>query len=166
MPLTPKPESCARCPAYSWGIGFVGFEGPSDARLAFVGQGPGESEAYSSRPFHPNAPSGSRLTNWMHRSHFQRCDVVVGNIVQCYLPKTKSKSGSGIGSRDPSFAECQWCWNAHVGPRLSEFPNLEWVIPVGGPATKFLLGIPWGKSFERYAGTVTLKELPPVGTNG
>jgi uracil-DNA glycosylase family 4 len=162
--LSEKPDSCEGCPAFEWGIGFVPPIGPSNCRIAFVGQGPGESEAYSNVPFHPNAPSGSRLTSWLHLSHFQRCDVGIGNIVQCWLPKTKVK-GSGRGNRDPLFSEIQWCWNVHVGEWLKSLPELEWVIPVGVPAAKFLLGIPWKKGGERYAGTVTLCELPPIGRN-
>ena len=171
--LSEKSKLCVGCPAYDWGIGFVPFTGPPTSKIAFVGQGPGESEAYSGVPFHPNAPSGSRLTRWIHLSHFQRCDVVIGNIVQCWLPKVKVK-GSGRGNRDPAFKEAQWCWNAHVGPYLYDLnerfvPTLAqpyfWNIPVGIPAAKFLLGIPWGKGGEKYVGTVQLCELPEIGVN-
>ena len=177
--LSEKSKLCVGCPAHEWGIGFVPFIGPPGSKIAFVGQGPGESEAYSNVPFHPNAPSGSRLTRWLHLSHFQRCDVVIGNIVQCWLPKSKVK-GSGRGNRDPTFKEAQWCWNAHVGPYLhglvdNFIPSPEisgtipterfWVIPVGIPAAKFLLGIPFNKGGEKYAGTVQLCELPIIGVN-
>jgi len=162
--LSPKPEECRGCPAFEWGVGFVEPTGPVDSVIAFIGQGPGESEAYSNRPFHPNAPSGSRLTSWCYASHFQRCDVMFGNCVQCWLPKTKVK-GSGRGNRDPILSEIQWCWNAYVGGWLESLGNLEWVIPVGVPAAKFLLGIPWSKGGERYAGTVTRCYLPEIGVN-
>lgn len=154
-------------------MGFVPPVGPKDSVVAFVGQGPGESEAYSNQPFHPNAPSGSRLTSWLYAAHFQRCDVAIGNVIQCWLPKTKVK-GSGRGNRDPVFKEIQWCWNAHVGPWLHDLngrfvpkfdEDLFWTVPVGTPAAKFLLGIPWGKGGERYAGTVTRCELPEIGVN-
>ena len=162
--LATKPDTCLGCSAHSWGVGFIPPVGPHFSRIAFVGQGPGESEAYSNVPFHPKAPSGSRLTRWMHLAHFQRCDVVIGNVVQCWLPKFKV-TGSGRGNRDPVLKEIQYCWNAHVGAWLNDMPNLEWVIPVGIPAAKFLLGIPWSKGGEKYAGTVQLCELPIIGVN-
>ena len=53
MSLTTKPKACEKCPAYEWGVGFVPPENLTTHRFALVGQGPGETEALTSRPFHP-----------------------------------------------------------------------------------------------------------------
>lgn len=170
-PLTPQPPTCLGCPAHGWSVGFVGFQGPPDSRLVLVGQGPGESEAYSSRPFHPRASAGSRLDKWLYQASLQRTQICVGNLVQCWLPKFRNK-GSASGNRDPLRAEVEWCWNAHTGPwlhgwdrRMRAHGGDYWLTPVGVPATKWLLGIPWDKGGERFAGTVQVGELPPVREN-
>lgn len=148
-----RPPSCHGCPAHTSGaVGFVPGVGPQEAVVALVGQGPGEAEAEFSTPFYPEAPSGARLTKWLHRSGFQRTEVAIGNVVQCQLP----------GNREPTRAEAAYCWQRHVGPWLASFPNLTHVVPVGVPATKWLLGLDWDRAAERFAGTTQLVELPPV----
>ncbi len=162
-PLADKPSGCVGCDAYEWGQGFVPPESRSSPKLAFLGQGPGETEAYTSRPFHPKAPAGSRLTKWIHRSSLQRSECWVGNLVQCWLP-AKRERGRPAGNRDPKLAEAKWCWNAHVGPALHKL-NPAYLVTVGSPATRFILGIPQDKGAERYAGTMNNTELPEVGVN-
>jgi hypothetical protein len=177
--LSNKPNSCVGCPAFEWGIGFIEPIGPTKPKIAFISQWPDESDIYANRPFHPNATFGGTVTSWLHAAHFQRCDVALGNIVQCWLPKMKVR-GSGRGNRDPLLSEIQWCWNVHVGPWLhglvdNFIPDPEisgtieterfWVIPIGISVAKFLLSIPWSKGGERYAGTVTRCELPPILEN-
>lgn len=167
MAFSPRPDGCRGCPANTWGLGWVEPEGPPNAKLAFVGQGSGETEGFSGTPFHPKAPAGRMLTRWIYRSYLQRSEVLVGNLIQCWLPKVKTKAGA-FGNRDPTLAEIKWCWNAHVGPWLHKLVRGEWlwgVVPVGVPAAKFLLGLAWDKGGERYAGTIQLVELPKIGTN-
>jgi uracil-DNA glycosylase family 4 len=156
-----KPPACSGCPAAEWSVGFVPPTGPHAAAVAFVGQGPGEAEAEFSVPFHPDAASGSRLSKWMHRSGWQRNDVLIGNVVQCWLPESKP-GGRPRGNREPTRAEIASCWHRYVGPWLNSLPNLTNVVAVGVPAAKWLLQLPWDRGGERYAGTSTLVELPPL----
>lgn len=169
-PLTNKPPSCEECDAYKWGLGFVRPEGPLTGPICFIGQGPGESEAYTSRPFHPEAPAGSRFGHWINGAGLQRVHCPIGNLVWCWLPKGK-RGGSGWGNREPTLAEIRHCWTHHSGPWVWEWaakaelpPHLEYPIlqPVGVPAIKWILDIPWSRGGERYAGTIQLVELPPV----
>jgi len=135
-----------------------------------VGQGPGQQEAWNGVPFYPQAPIGERLMKWFYRSSNSRTHNTFGNLVQCWLPKSK-KNGVGTGNREPTQAEIQFCWNAHVGPWLkygdiaTDPEKTRVVVPVGIPAAKWLLGIPPKKGAEKFIGTMNEVELPPVGSN-
>ena len=59
----------------------------------------------------------------------------------------------------------KWCWSAHVGPWISELGSNLIVVPVGTPATKFLMGIDPKKGAEKFMGTMNEVDLPPVGEN-
>jgi hypothetical protein len=39
------------------------------------------------------------------------------------------------------------------------------VVPVGIPATKFLMGIPEDEGAEKFLGTLNIVDLPEVGKN-
>ena len=159
-----KPPTCLGCPAHQKGFGFVPPAVPLDptrVELAVVGQGPGQQEAETSRPFLESAPSGFTLTRWLHGEALQRSTVWVGNTIQCWLPKGRTQ-GRWFGSTDPTRAMQQHCWNAHVGPSLAALPKLRLVIPVGAPARSFLMGSTYG---ERYCGTFTKLPLPTLGEN-
>ncbi len=133
-----------------------------------MGQGPGQQEAWNGTPFYPQAPIGERLTKWLYRSGISRTQISLGNLVQCWMPKTK-RNGVGDGNREPTQAEIQWCWNAHVGPWLKsgekEANPKRVVVPVGVPSTKWLLGIPKDKGAEKFIGTMNEVDLPEIKEN-
>ncbi len=168
MTYSQKPPACEGCPAKAGSVGFVPPSGPPDARLVLVGQGPGAQEAWNSEPFYKLAPIGERLTKWLYRSGISRTEIQLGNLVQCWLPKFYRK-GIPDGNREPTQAETQFCWNAHVGPWLTKGESLvdpkRIVVPVGIPATKFLMRIPKDKGAEKFLGTMNEVELPPIGEN-
>ena len=139
MKFTPKPAACQGCPAYEWGLGFVPTAGPLRASLYVLGQGPGEQEAAMGTPFVDVAPSGSMLNEWLHGAGLSRSrDVAVGNLVQCWLPKSKGKGGPK-GNREPTAGEVEFCWRTHSGPTLDRVaPKI--VLTVGAPASRHLLG--------------------------
>lgn len=163
MTYAPKPPTCSGCPAAEWGVGFCPPAIPKNPRMVLVGQGPGQQEVWNSRPFFHLAPIGERLNKWLFRSGWSRTWLSIGNLVQCWLPKTK-RQGSPDGNREPTRAEMEWCWNAHVGPWLQSHEGLI-VVPVGIPAARFLLGIPEGKGAEKFLGTMNDVDLPPIGRN-
>jgi hypothetical protein len=91
------------------------------------------------------------------------------------LPDRKNKA-QGYGNREPKPAEIQWCWNAHVHKWLTDFRSglvshsetgdvRRVIVPVGVPATRFLLGIPKGKGAVKYFGTANERDLPSLGEN-
>jgi uracil-DNA glycosylase family 4 len=158
-----KPKACEGCPAYDWGVGFVPPTGPRNPpEIAVVGQGPGDTEAQESIPFHPDAPSGWRITRWLNQAGLNRSDLAIGNIVQCWLPARKTK-GHPTGNREPTQGEVEFCYRKHVGPWLRGMEHLKWVIPVGVPARKFLMKESVkDPGQEKWVGTRIKGTLPPV----
>ncbi len=155
-----KPPPCVQCPAYKWGISFVPPTGPTDAKFAVIGQGPGEQEAAFGTPFFEQAPAGWRLSKWIRRSGLQRSGVWIGNVVQCWMPQRKDSRGRGYGNREPTHAEVTYCWKAHVGPAMRKLTGQPHLVPVGAASARWFLGIPKGKGVEKFMGTTQMVELP------
>lgn len=127
--MRPKPpEKCGGCPAYNLGQGFVPAEGPREATIALLGQGPGESEADQGRPF--VGPSGFTLDRWLVRAGLQRHELHVSNVVWCWLP----------GNRPPTRGEVDHCRRNHWGPALTQLDQLKVIVPIGIPAGKAIVG--------------------------
>jgi len=140
-----RPPTCVGCPAYEAGVSYVPGVGPATARYALVGQGPGEVEAHSHRPF--CGPSGWKLDLWLTKAGLNRHQAWVDNVIRCQLPK----------NRTPKASELAWCTRAHLWPSLLQLDNLELIVPIGVPAMKALMG---PKASERTAGTLTTVEVP------
>ncbi|MHC4176870.1 MAG: uracil-DNA glycosylase family protein [Planctomycetota bacterium] len=141
--MSVKPKACEGCPAYESGRSFVPPIGPSDARLAIVGQGPGADEAQVGEPF--VGAAGKRLNRWLVLAGVPRERIAIGNIVQCHLP----------GNRPPKAAEIAHCREAHVAPWLESLRALRVIVPAGMPATKEFLG--------KRAGASTVGTTHPLG---
>lgn len=137
--MLPKPSTCEGCPAQHVGKGYVPGEGPRDARLALVGQGPGELEAYEGRPF--VGPSGRKLGVWLSKARIEREEAWVDNVVRCWLPK----------NRAPKAGEVEFCTTAHLRGALARLDQLLVVVPIGIPSARFFLG---DRASEGIAGAV------------
>lgn len=142
--MHPKPAGCVGCPAYDCGQSYVPGTGPKEAKLVMLGQGPGETEAHSGRPF--IGPSGERLSQWLAKAGIQRSEVYIDNVVRCWLPK----------NRPPTPAEAQFCWDAHVKEAVVSRSPLV-VTPIGIPAMRQVLG---KSASELDAGSVTMATIP------
>ena len=90
MGYATKPKGCEGCDAYEWGVGFVPPEGPPDAKICILGSGPSQEDAYSSSPFLAGSGAGGTFTKWIYSAHYQRGDILIGDIVQCWLPNPKT----------------------------------------------------------------------------
>ncbi|HEC64062.1 MAG TPA: hypothetical protein ENI23_02070 [bacterium] len=69
---------------------FVPNIGPSNAKIACIGEGPGEYEEKYKIPFHPDAPAGEMLTNVLQRNALFRDEVWLGNLTH-YRPHITNK---------------------------------------------------------------------------
>jgi DNA polymerase len=117
---------CRRCGLCEKRKQIVFGEGAANARVVFVGEGPGEEEDKSGRPFVGRA--GELLTKMIEAVGWRREDVYICNIVKCRPP----------GNRDPLPEEVAACRpflerQIHaIAPRA--------IVTLGKPAISTLLG--------------------------
>jgi DNA polymerase len=108
-PNTPKPETeglehiredlgdCHRCGLSAKRTHIVYGEGDPNARLVFVGEGPGYEEDRSGRPF--VGPAGQLLTKIIEAIKLSRDQVYICNVIKCRPP----------GNRNPAPEEIDAC---------------------------------------------------------
>jgi uracil-DNA glycosylase family 4 len=89
--------ACTRCRLHSSRKKSVPGEGPADADLLFIGEGPGFHENEQGRPFVGNA--GSFLEQLLGLINLKREQVFICNVVKCRPP----------GNRDPMPDEIECC---------------------------------------------------------
>ena len=117
---------CRRCTLSEKRAQIVFGEGNPDARVAFVGEGPGEEEDKSGRPFVGRA--GELLTKMIEAVGWRREDVYICNIVKCRPP----------GNRDPQPEEVATC-QPFLHAQLRAIAPAA-IVTLGKPAISALLG--------------------------
>ena len=88
---------CTRCALARGRKNAVPGEGPADARIMFIGEGPGFHEDNQGRPF--VGASGQYLETLLAEIGLKRDQVYIANVVKCRPP----------GNRDPEPAELAAC---------------------------------------------------------
>ena len=63
-------------------------EGDPNARLMFIGEGPGRDEDEQGRPF--VGASGKLLDTMIHAIGMERCEVYIANVVKCRPPMNRN----------------------------------------------------------------------------
>ena len=90
-------STCKKCDlSHSREKGVPG-EGPSDAEIMFIGEGPGFHENMQGRPF--VGAAGELLVELLGKINLKREDVFITNVVKCRPP----------GNRDPQPEELSSC---------------------------------------------------------
>jgi len=118
---------CTRCPLCEERTKIVFGEGNPNAELMFIGEGPGEQEDLSGRPFVGRA--GELLTAMIERGlDIPRGEVYICNIVKCRPPGNRTPLANEVAACRP-FLDAQI---AAVQPRV--------IVALGKPATSLLLG--------------------------
>jgi DNA polymerase len=119
---------CTRCPlAYAGRRHIVFADGDPNARLMFVGEGPGADEDASGIPFVGKA--GQLLNNMIAAMGLKREDVYIANIVKCRPP----------ANRTPEPVEANTC-----SPFLLEQIDIvqpQIIVALGATAATYLLGV-------------------------
>lgn len=119
---------CTRCPlAYAGRRKIVFGDGDANARLMFVGEGPGADEDASGLPFVGKA--GQLLNNMISAMGLKREQVYIANIVKCRPP----------GNRVPEPVEANTCTQFLV--RQMDVVRPEVVVALGATAAMYLLGV-------------------------
>jgi len=137
-------RQCHKCHLGSLRTNAVPGEGKPNARIMFVGEGPGADEDAQGRPFVGRA--GKLLDKVIAGMGIKRSDVFIGNILKCRPPE----------NRDPRADEIINCFP--YLQRQIEIINPEIIVAMGAPAARTLLntnkpiGQLRGQFHEYYAG--------------
>jgi uracil-DNA glycosylase len=100
-------------------------EGSPDARVLFVGEGPGAEEDRLGRPF--VGPAGQLLDKMLHAIGLNRTDVFIANIVKCRPP----------ANRVPAESEAKAC--LAFLRRQVKLLNPSVIVCLGTTAAKYLI---------------------------
>jgi DNA polymerase len=95
--LAEETRRCEACPLHLSGTRAVPGEGPPEAAILFIGEGPGFQEDRQGRPF--VGPAGQLLNELLGRIGLRREEVFIANLVKHRPP----------GNRDPEPAEIAAC---------------------------------------------------------
>jgi len=118
-------RGCALCRLAAGRTQTVFGEGNPRAELVFVGEGPGEEEDRTGRPFVGRA--GELLTKMIQAMGLDRQDVYICNMVKCRPPN----------NRAPMSDEVQACWPYLM--RQLQIISPRVIVTLGNPATQNLL---------------------------
>lgn len=118
-------RGCPKCRLAETRTCAVPGEGSATARLMFVGEGPGEKEDLSGRPF--VGASGQFLNSLLEQAGIERRDVFITNIVKCRPPQ----------NRDPLPDEIEAC-NDYLMAQIAIIEP-KFICTLGSPALKTLV---------------------------
>lgn len=138
------PPACDGCPLRYKAHKKVLPDGPVPARLAFVGEEPGNTEERKGRGF--IGPSGALL--WDHYGKhlgFKREDVWVTNAILCKSEKVKLASGAVLQREDVQEIAAKYCKQRLIDELLTVDPVV--IIPLGNIAMRSLTGMPHAKIY-------------------
>jgi DNA polymerase len=96
--LNEKMSKCSLCVLRGTCKGVVSGEGSAKAEIIFIGEGPGQKEDESGRPF--VGAAGKFLDEMLGEIKLKREDVYIANVVKCRPP----------ANRDPLPEESEACW--------------------------------------------------------
>ena len=119
-------RECTKCELHKSRTKAVPGEGPHDARIMFVGEGPGQNEDEQGRPF--VGAAGKFLTELLESIGLKRSDVFITNIVKCRPPNNRAPRKSEIDTCNP-YLQSQI---RLINPRI--------LCALGTPAINTLIG--------------------------
>jgi len=123
--LRPRVEGCVLCPLHETRTNAVFGEGSENAEVMFIGEGPGEVEDNTGRPF--VGPAGQKLDEVLASVSIRREDVFIGNVVKCRPP----------GNRVPSKVEMETCFPYLEAQIALIQPSL--IVTLGNTSTQWLI---------------------------
>lgn len=122
-------RKCRKCGLWETRENPVPGEGSLDARIMFIGEGPGYHENKQGRPFVGRA--GKILDDLLEHVGLERKEVYIANILKCRPPK----------NRNPKTEEIKAC--TPYLDRQIEIIQPEIIAPLGRFAMEFI--------FEKYS---------------
>lgn len=133
-----KPEACKPCPLYESEEGIVWGEGPDDALTMYVGEGPGDEEGLTKKPF--QGGSGRVLNGLLRHAGIDRSKQFVTNVIKC-RPTAKDSQGRTV-NRTPTDEEIRCCAPLLLHEIKTVNPNV--IVALGNIPMKTLTGLTKG----------------------
>jgi len=118
-------RNCTRCSLAQGRNNAVPGQGPADADIMFIGEGPGAAEDRQGQPF--VGPAGKLLDELLREAGLRRDQVFITNIIKCRAPQ----------NRDPRPDEIQAC-RGYLDGQIAAL-NPQVICLLGRPATQALL---------------------------
>jgi DNA polymerase len=118
-------QNCNRCRLHETRTNTVFGEGDPDAKILFIGEGPGENEDLQGRPFVGRA--GELLNKMIAGMGLKREQVFIANIVKCRPP----------GNREPAPDEVSTCTT--ILEKQIEIIRPRVIVTLGRPAAQHML---------------------------
>jgi uracil-DNA glycosylase family 4 len=116
--LAKQIKVCTLCELHRSRTEAVPGEGPSQAEIMFIGEGPGASEDKQGRPF--VGASGKFLDQLLEQAGVTRTDVFITNVVKCRPP----------GNRDPLPDEVDICTSNYLQHQI-QLVNPSIIVTLG-----------------------------------
>jgi uracil-DNA glycosylase len=116
--------ACTKCDLHLSRKNAVPGEGPTQAEIMFIGEGPGAREDEQGRPF--VGASGKFLDQLLEQAGVTRADVWITNVVKCRPP----------GNRDPLPDEVETCTSNYLQHQI-KLVNPSIIVTLG----RFSMGL-------------------------
>jgi DNA polymerase len=141
-------KGCTRCRLHEGRTQTVFGEGDANAAIFFIGEGPGENEDLTGRPFVGKA--GQLLDKMIAGMGLSRQQVYIANIVKCRPP----------GNRTPALDEVQTCTPYLL--RQLEIVQPKAIVTLGRPAAQYMLEtkLPMGQLRGQWQSWRGIKLMP------
>ena len=120
-------RGCTKCRLCEQRTQTVFGEGDADARLFFIGEGPGETEDRTGRPFVGRA--GELLNKMIGAMGLSREQVFIANIVKCRPPNNRVPAPDEVATCTPYLE------------RQLEIVRPKAIVTLGLPASKYMLQV-------------------------
>ena len=118
-------RGCTKCRLCETRTNTVFGEGDPDAKVFFIGEGPGENEDLQGRPFVGRA--GELLNKWIAAMGLRREQVFIANIVKCRPPNNRVPAPDEVATCTPYLQ------------RQLEIVRPGVIITLGLPSAKYML---------------------------
>ncbi|HEY3266835.1 MAG TPA: uracil-DNA glycosylase [Armatimonadota bacterium] len=140
--LAAEAADCPRCDLAETRRNVVFGDGSADTPMMLIGEGPGENEDATGRPFVGRA--GTLLDKALHANGIARKHVYITNIIKC---RATLIEGGRMKNRPPRMQEVEACkpWLM----RQIEIIQPLVIVCVGGPAASLMIHKPFQMTSER-----------------
>lgn len=141
-PIAIESAGCIRCRLAESRLNVVFGEGNPDSPMMLIGEGPGEQEDFSGRPFVGRA--GVLLDKALGDNGILRKHVYICNIIKC---RATLRENGAIKNRPPRLDEVEAC--NHWLTRQLEIIKPLVIVCVGRPSAELMIHKGFGITAER-----------------